>query len=308
MSLRMSYIDLIKQFWIVASGNNISTTQLALYFALLHECNNRMWPSSFQCSNQRICAAIGIREKTLIESRFRLKEIGLIEFEPGITKKRNPTYYILEYLHKVSNEVGITGTIPVSISETLREVKSGTSIKTRQDKIKNKIGSALNTPFFKKNEKEKYILGLKEFTAHNCPDFIEMRKSITDEQWEELIELYPGESGYKALKAVLFKMHAEGLTPNNSVAGKLRVWIRNEKNKSLTEQIEESESLRGLICRYRTESEFRKEMDDHLLEQNADTLIIKKIGGKYKIGAEKISDRLVIKKFNNHESSNGNNS
>lgn len=115
----------------IARSKNISTTQGYLYLCLLNECNQRIWPASFDCSNRLLCALTGIQEKTLIEARKKLQEFGLIKFEPGITKKKSPTYYLLDNCNKVSNNDRNT-TVKTG-------VLNGTYNKTIPNKIKIKL-------------------------------------------------------------------------------------------------------------------------------------------------------------------------
>jgi hypothetical protein len=111
----LNYINLLNDFWLIRRSNNLSSTQADLYYCLLQECNQRRWPKSFQVTNKLLCAQILLSEKSLIEARKRLKQTGLIDFEAGITKKKPPTYYILNNCNKVSNEVSNEGNKPAAI-------------------------------------------------------------------------------------------------------------------------------------------------------------------------------------------------
>jgi hypothetical protein len=106
----MNYLKLINQFWQLRRSKRITNLQADLYYFLMQECNSRNWENPFQCSNGLVCTSIGITEKSLIDARNVLQQIGLIEFEKGITKQKAPTYYLLDYCNKVS----IPGGIPVS--------------------------------------------------------------------------------------------------------------------------------------------------------------------------------------------------
>jgi hypothetical protein len=97
----MNYIELINQFWQVRRGKRITSTQADLYFCLLQESNTRNWENPFTFSNVQICANIGVSEPTLIDARARLKQLGLIDFEPGERKSTSPRYKIL-YLNNFS--------------------------------------------------------------------------------------------------------------------------------------------------------------------------------------------------------------
>lgn len=105
----MNYITLINQFWKTRRSKRITSLQADLYMFLIQECNEQDWENPFQCPNTRICASIGITEKSLIDARNRLQQLGLLDTEKGITKQRPPTYYLLEYWNTVSNRGGNRG-------------------------------------------------------------------------------------------------------------------------------------------------------------------------------------------------------
>jgi hypothetical protein len=81
---------------------------------LVQECNEQDWENPFECPNGRICTSIGITEKSVIDARNRLKQLGLIDFENGVTKQKSPRYYLLDYWNKVSIAGGNGVSIPVS--------------------------------------------------------------------------------------------------------------------------------------------------------------------------------------------------
>jgi hypothetical protein len=108
----MNYIRLINQFWQMRRSRHFTSLQADLYYFLLQESNARSWENPFQISNVQVCAGIGISEKSLIDARNLLVQVNLIEYTPGITKRKAPTYRIIDYCNKVSNEVSIQGGIP----------------------------------------------------------------------------------------------------------------------------------------------------------------------------------------------------
>ena len=153
----MNYLKLIVQFWTFKRSNNVSPTQAYLYFCLLQECNLRNWPKSFQCSNQLVCAILGITEKSLIEARKRLKEFGLIEFDPGITKTKSPTYYLLDNCNKVSNTDSIQEGIPTVIPTVISKGKTGT-YKNKQNINKTSLIPDVKSAPIKKNNKSRKVI------------------------------------------------------------------------------------------------------------------------------------------------------
>jgi hypothetical protein len=92
----MNYIILLNQFWQLRREVPFSNAEADLYFCLVEISNGLQWKNPFQQSNALIGATIGVSEKTLINARNRLKQNGLIDFDPG--SKRNPSSYRLKYL------------------------------------------------------------------------------------------------------------------------------------------------------------------------------------------------------------------
>lgn len=112
----MNYIELINQFWQVRRSKRITSLQADVYFTLLNECNLRGWENPFEISNKLICATIGISEPSLIDSRNRLQQIGLIEFQNGKRNSQSPVYY-LNNLSR-NRTVGLVEPLVTSLDET----------------------------------------------------------------------------------------------------------------------------------------------------------------------------------------------
>lgn len=91
----MNYITLINQFWRVRRSKRVTSVEADLYFYLMNVCNELNWENPFEHPNKLIVATLGVTEKTMIEARNRLKQKGLIDFEPGKRKAKSPVYTIL---------------------------------------------------------------------------------------------------------------------------------------------------------------------------------------------------------------------
>lgn len=127
----MNYIELINQFWKQQHVKAFTAGEAYLYFCLLNECNVRHWQNPFECSNRAITAATGISERNLIDVRNRLKQKGLIDFEPGKRKARSPVYTIL-----YSNEVSKTDCKTISKTNGKTDhlnIKTKTETKQREE-------------------------------------------------------------------------------------------------------------------------------------------------------------------------------
>lgn len=91
----MTYIDLINRFWQRFEEEEISRTEMALYFYLLNVCNKRRWQSKFSLTNKNIMVNLNISENTLAKSRDRLVELDLIKCEKGERNGFSPRYTIV---------------------------------------------------------------------------------------------------------------------------------------------------------------------------------------------------------------------
>lgn len=99
----MNYIELINQFWRMRRSKIITSVEADLYYYLMNVCNELNWENPFEHPNKLIVATIGVTEKTMIEARNRLKQKGLIDFEPGKRKAKSPVYTLL-YCNKSSKK------------------------------------------------------------------------------------------------------------------------------------------------------------------------------------------------------------
>jgi len=91
----MSYIDLINRFWLRFEEEEISRTEMALFFYLLNVCNRRRWQAQFSLTNKNIMVNLNISENTLAKSRDRLVELDLIKCEKGERNNSSPRYTIV---------------------------------------------------------------------------------------------------------------------------------------------------------------------------------------------------------------------
>lgn len=78
----MNYVELVNRFWAFNEEVSFSVTDIALYFYLVKVNNACSWKEMFRRNNYKIMADLSIRSpKTLAQSRNRLKQAGLIDFQ-----------------------------------------------------------------------------------------------------------------------------------------------------------------------------------------------------------------------------------
>jgi hypothetical protein len=151
----MNYIGLINRFWQCYSEHSFKANDVALYFFLLKTCNELGWKNPFKHSNRHITAMLDMSEKTLISSRNRLQQAGLINFKPGGVDRSLSTYE-LNYCNNSSSNGSSSGGSSFSSS-------GGSSGENAPDNIKQKET---------KQEQTK----LKELEAANAATAEELRE------------------------------------------------------------------------------------------------------------------------------------
>ena len=72
--------------------HRLSAPTQALYYELVAICNEEEWPDEFKCSNDELCTALQISEKSLILYRVELIESGLLFYQSGKSKKKIGNY------------------------------------------------------------------------------------------------------------------------------------------------------------------------------------------------------------------------
>ena len=92
----MNYIHQIKQFWLIQESESLSLAEIALYFYLLEVSNKLNWRNPFKRNNAKILADLGIKSfDKLSDSRKRLRDVGLIDFETQ-NGHANVVYHLID--------------------------------------------------------------------------------------------------------------------------------------------------------------------------------------------------------------------
>ena len=103
----MNYIELLNAFYEFIQCSGISSNGQLLYYILLAINNRAGWSEWFARTNLSICGLMKVSEKTFMNAREELKQLGLIEFIPSKKRGDCTMYRIL------SPEVFCTGKFPV---------------------------------------------------------------------------------------------------------------------------------------------------------------------------------------------------
>ena len=125
------FIELINRFWVVNIEHSLGTSDMALFFALHHFCNQVGWKRKFACSNRQIMNLIQISDKTLISARKRLIDAGLITFTPGNAKRQKSLYsFCTDYWSFSSSSGSSSGS-----SNIIRKEKTKTELSKNDKKV-----------------------------------------------------------------------------------------------------------------------------------------------------------------------------
>jgi hypothetical protein len=85
----------------------LTATEQALYHELGAICNEEEWPDMFSCSNQELCNALQLTEKTLIAARLALIQAGLLFYKSGQSKRQFSSYSFNTQFEKKETTVKI---------------------------------------------------------------------------------------------------------------------------------------------------------------------------------------------------------
>jgi hypothetical protein len=161
----MNYIELINQFWRMRRSKIITSVEADLYYYLMNVCNELNWENPFEHPNKLICATIGVTEKTMIAARNRLKQKGLIDFQPGKRKSKSPVYTLLYCKNSSTKE---------SKKESKNDSKKESKKESKKGNLITKPNETNNTPISPKSEKQLSL----PFESENFREL-----------WEQLLEL-----------------------------------------------------------------------------------------------------------------------
>jgi hypothetical protein len=99
---RMNYIEQINGFWDKAESDDLSASDVAVYFALLNYCNRLSWLNPFVCHWEIVCQYSKVSKNTYYKSMNTLHERGYIDFHLGQKNVSKPKVSVL----KIENRKG----------------------------------------------------------------------------------------------------------------------------------------------------------------------------------------------------------
>ncbi|WP_203632653.1 DnaD domain-containing protein [Lacticaseibacillus suibinensis] len=154
----MNIYLLLREFYIRQSVNPLSTGQIAMWHALVYQCNQLGWPSEFNMPNRTLETLTGLSRAGISKSRNVLKQSGLIDFRSNGTK--SSTYRVVDITTTSDSTQGSTqrstqrSTQGSTQRSTQRSTQNSSTYlrldKTKQDKTKDSLsdGGAHETNAF----------------------------------------------------------------------------------------------------------------------------------------------------------------
>ena len=124
---QIKHAQQINLFMEYARRNRLTSYDRILWIALFH-CANRLamgaenheWPDDFfQVSNSEIYDWAGLEERAIRNSRNRLKQMGLIDFQKGDGKRHDP-FYQIRYLTVIGYKI-----VPVGVGDSAGNNNTG---------------------------------------------------------------------------------------------------------------------------------------------------------------------------------------
>lgn len=96
MGQRMNYIAELNAFHDYLLLNQLSTSEIALWHALVHINNKTMWKTEFAASNLILQQLTGLSISGITSARNKLKQRGILEYAPGKARQVGK-YYLFHF-------------------------------------------------------------------------------------------------------------------------------------------------------------------------------------------------------------------
>jgi len=226
----VSYIDLMNQFWQIRKREYVSASEADLYYCLLNEFSGTYWPDSLPISNGFLCGVLSMTEKTLIATRHKLKQKGLIDFTSGKQNKTRTSYSLL-YCKNSSTSDSTVYSTHYSTSDSTPVKKSTDKSKTKdkeEDNIRSLADDLIPTgPSLTEEESEqwtKFKIWLKQQGFKSVEKIPEQLTAI---QFFKLVNQF----GKAQLADILVQMeNYVGITKKKSVYLTALDWLKRNQN------------------------------------------------------------------------------
>ena len=113
----MRWIDEINAFYHLIEINQVSTSAIALWHALMHINSRHFWSNEFSVSNITLQSMTGLSRSGILKARNALKQMNLLDFKPKGTKA---TTYILHSIIANSTQDSVQASTQVSTQDSVQ--------------------------------------------------------------------------------------------------------------------------------------------------------------------------------------------
>jgi hypothetical protein len=137
----MNYIELVNRFWRCPERSSTNPSDVALYFFLVHTCNDLGWKQPFGHSDRHLSASLNMSVNTIRDSKNRLKQFGLLNFKaPEKASKgiAGQTKYWFPDVSTVSIVDTVPDTVVDTVPDTVPDTDPDTNNKLNKTKVNNK--------------------------------------------------------------------------------------------------------------------------------------------------------------------------
>jgi len=221
----MSYIDLMNHFWQIRKREYVSASEADLYYCLLNEFSGAYWPDSLPISNGFLCGVLSMTEKTLIATRLKLKQKGLIEFTSGKQNKTRTSYSLL-YCKNYSTSDSTHYSTSYSTSDSTHVKKSTDKRKTKdKEEEYKKTGDVIFvTPELSEVDQTTWTKFQAWFSEQGFKYVTKLEEQLKPRQLLDLIE----EFGKAPVRDILLSME-NAKVKNKSVYLTALNWLRRNQ-------------------------------------------------------------------------------
>lgn len=129
----MTYLDMLKEFFVFCEGHRVSGNAQLLFHTLLMINNRCFWDEWFFRTNNSLCGLMNIGEKALINARNELKQYELIDFVTSKKRGQSTRYSILYNTKAGTNAVQTQYKRSTEEVQTVDIIRYKTETKTKKD-------------------------------------------------------------------------------------------------------------------------------------------------------------------------------
>ena len=116
------YSSIVGSFWREDNKKHFSPCERIFFFYLLEAWGSNEHEHPFPCSSSIAERDLGMPRKTIVECRKKLQKRGLIDFQEGEKKAKNPYYFFKEVTKRVTLKVTKEVTKNVTLTASVTKV------------------------------------------------------------------------------------------------------------------------------------------------------------------------------------------